>query len=226
MLLGGDEFGPRSQPLNQAILRLTGKDSPRVVILPVAAENPGKVARTGINTLNMLGASAEWTLAGAKSVSDQSSVPLTGIETAHAIYLPDGGPLDATTALANTEALAKVRRAWASGTILAASAAGAMALCDHYWDGGLWEPGLGLLKGIVVLPHHEMVIGRFSTDRLRQGLPEGYEILGLDDVMGVIVEQAGQECSVLGPDFVTVYRADSVEEYNDGGHFKLAVPVG
>src|SRR5215468_5568135 len=170
MLIGGDEFGERSQRLNEELVRLAGRESPRVLILPVAAENPGKVARNGIRCLAELGASAEWAMADARSVSDHSSVPLTGIETAHVIYLPDGSPLDVVSALANSEALAKVRRSWNDGRVLAASGASGMGLCDLYWDGGVWEAGLGLLKGIVVMPHHEVTIGRFSAERLREGL--------------------------------------------------------
>ncbi|SRR5260221_9740715 len=226
VLSGGDEFSPRSQPLNEALLRLTGKPEPHVVIVPIAADNPGKVARTGIYCLSALGAHVEWTMTDSESVSDRASVPLTSIETAHALFLPDGNPLSAITGLTKTEALAKIRRTWDRGAVLAASGAGAMALCDLFWDSGEWEQGLGLLKGIVILPHYELMIGRFSAERLRRDLPDSYTILALDTAMGVVIQAAQQECSVLGPDFVTVHRAGQTEEFSNGQGFSLTTPVG
>ena len=160
-------------------------------------------------------------IADAATANDPTeSAPM---ESAHIVYLTDGNPLDAVTNLAGSEALAKLGRAWQRGVVLAASGAAAMALCDLYWDSGVWEKGLGLLKGIVVLPHHEFLAGRFSADRLRQDLPAGYLILGLDNAMGLIID--GQRASVVGPETVTVYRAGGEQDYSGGDRFDLDVPL-
>lgn len=224
ILIGGSEFSPETNPVNQAVLRAGRQPLPRVVIMPSAArDNPRKAARSGESALSKLGARIEVVMiADPETANDPlASAPL---EAAEVIYLTDGSPLDAVEILAGSEALNRLRRAWNGGTVLAASGASAMALCDLYWNGGSWEKGLGLLQGIVVLPHFEFVIGRFSAARLRQDLPEKYTILGLDESTGVFVEdQVGR---VVGPNTVTVYTLDKEEECTEGMTFSLELPLG
>jgi cyanophycinase len=223
ILSGGDDFSPEGNALVKAMLGLARQSAPRLVVVPVAAaDNPRKAARNSTGAFSALGARAEpLSITDADTAHDPSLS--VSMENAHIIYLTDGNPLDAVEGLAGSEALAKLGRAWQNGVVLAASGAAAMALCDLYWDSGVWEKGLSLLKGIVVLPHHEFLVGRFSADRLRQDLPAGYLILGLDDATGVIVD--GQRASVVGPETVTVYRADGEQEYGDGDHFDLDTPL-
>ena len=223
ILSGGNDFSPEGNALVKAVLSLARQPDPRLIVVPVAAtDNPRRAARNSTGAFSALGAKAEPVLiADAATANDPTeSAPL---ESAHIVYLTDGNPLDAVTILAGSEALAKLGRAWQRGVVLAASGAAAMALCDLYWDSGVWEKGLGLLKGIVVLPHHEFLAGRFSAARLRQDLPAGYLILGLDNAMGVIID--GQQASVVGPEAVTVYRAEGEQEYADGDRFDLDAPL-
>ena len=225
VLCGGNEFDEASLPVNKALLRLSKQKQPHVVIVPAAAaDNPRRATKSGIGYLSALHARAEAAMIASANAADVA-VLSAALETADVIYLPDGNPLDAVEGLANSEALARMRYFWEQGTILAASGASAMALCDRYWDSGQWEKGLGLFKGIVVLPHHELVVGRFSGARLRQGLPPEYTILGLDDSTGVIID--GQRADVIGPETVTVYGADSESEseYSEGDTFTLALPL-
>lgn len=223
VLCGGNEFEEASIPLSRAILKLAAKKQPRIAVLPIAAtDNPRKAVRSGMGHFKSLNAQVEAMLiSDAKSANDGS---LTGaLETSEVIYLTDGNPADAVQNLANTDALNRLRHYWGAGTILAASGAAAMALCDHYWDSGMWEKGLGLLKGIVVLPHYEHLAGRYSGEQLRQGLPSGYTILGIEEATGVIID--GTQARVVGPEAVTVFHADSENEYLDGASFSLEVPV-
>jgi hypothetical protein len=98
-----------------------------------------------------------------------------------------------------------------------------MALCDYYWDSGAWEKGLGMLKGIVVIPHYEHIAGRFSPERLRENLPEGYTLIGLDDSTGIIID--GQQAQVAGPEVVTVIGVNGEQEYIEGKTFQLDQPL-
>ena len=218
VLNGGNEFAAESNVLNKAMLDLTSRRPVQLVVVPMGANNPRKAAQQGIRYFRMFGLQAESILfpdAAAANVATLSAA----MESADVIYLTDGNPLDAVRIFADTEAFAKLRRAWERGVIIAASGAGAMALCDLYWDSGVWEKGLGLLKGIVVIPHHELVAGRFSGERLRQGLPPEYAILGLDDATGVIITE--QQARVYGPEVVTVYRPGQEQDCNDGDSFTL-----
>ncbi len=222
VLNGGNEFSAESDALNKAMLSIARRGTPQLVIVPMGANNPRKAAQQGIRYFRTFGVQAESILfpdAAAANVAALSAA----MESTDAIYLTDGNPLDAVRILADTEALAKLRRAWERGVVIAGGGAGAMALCDLYWDSGVWEKGLGLLKGIVVIPHHELIAGRFSGERLRQGLPPEYTILGLDDATGVVITE--QQARVYGPEIVTVYRPDQEQEYTNGDSFTLDQPV-
>jgi cyanophycinase-like exopeptidase len=224
VLIGGEEFSPDSNPLNQAVLRAVAEPLPRVALVPTAArDNPRKASRSGESALSKLGSRIEVVMIADPATANDplASAPF---ETAEVIYLTDGSPLDAVEILAGSEALNRLHRAWNSGTLMAASGASAMALCDLYWNGSTWEKGLGILQGIVVLPHFEFVIGRFSAARLRRDLPDNYTILGLDDSTGVIV--VDQEARVIGPNTVTVYSGDNEAEYTEGTTFSLGTPPG
>ncbi len=219
VLSGGNEFEPESRALNVALLRAAKAKKPHVVIVPVAStDNPRKAARGGIGTFSALGARVEAPMiADAATANDVAmSAPM---ETADVIYLTDGNPMDAVSALAGTQAFAKLKHYWEAGTLLAASGGAGMALCATYWDSGEWENGLGLLKWIAVLPHHQFVVGRFSPARLQEKLPAGLTLIGLDDSTGVIIR--GQQATVYGPVTVTVYRAEDTQDYVEGDMFTL-----
>ncbi len=224
VLSGGNEFSRESDALNRAMLGLVKQPTPRILVVPTAAsaDNPRKAVKSGLGYLSSLNVRAEELMITDRHTSNDQALAAT-METAHVIYLTDGNPLSVVEILSDSAALVKMRRAWSRGAILAAGGASGMALCDYYWDSGVWEKGLGLLKGIVVLPHYEYVVGRVTPDRLRQELPGGYTVLGLDDTTGVIV--TGQNARVYGPEIVTVYSADSEQEYTEGGSFTLDASV-
>ncbi len=219
VLCGGNEFEEESDSLNKALLDAVKGKKPRLVVLPIAAtQNPRKATKQGVNYFNKIGAWAESMMISdaATANAPEMSAPM---ETADIIYLTDGNPADAVEGLANSEALAKLIRAWNKDVIIAASGAAAMVLCDYYWDSGAWEKGLGVLKNIVVMPHYEHIAGRFSPERLRQNLPEGYILVGLDDSTGVIIN--GQQARVAGPEVVTVIGASGEQEYTAGQSFNI-----
>jgi cyanophycinase-like exopeptidase len=219
VLIGGEEFSSDTNPLNQALLRAAAQPLPRAAIVPAAArDNPRKASRSGESALSKLGSRIEVVMIADPATANDplASAPF---ETTDVIYLTDGSPLGAVEILAGSEALNRLCRAWDSGTVLALSGASAMALCDLYWNGSSWDKGLGVLHGIVVLPHFEYVVGRFSAARLRQGLPEAYTILGIDESTGVIIQD--QEARVIGPNMVTVYRLHHEAEYTEGMTFPL-----
>lgn len=224
LLCGGNEFERESTPLNQAALHLIRRKPPRVVVLPVATDNQRKVSRAGINYFSALNASVEASMIADKAAA-QDPVISASFESTDMVYITDGNPLALVETLEGTEALKKLAHYWQAGLILAASGAAAMALCDLYWDSGTWEKGLGVLKGVAVMPHYEYVIGRFSPARLRESLPPEYTLLGLDDSTGVLV--IGKEARIIGPNMVTVYRADLLElDYEDATSFMLDMPLG
>jgi cyanophycinase-like exopeptidase len=222
VICGGSEFEPDSLPVSRAILQLIKRKDQRVSIIPVAADNPRKVAKNGLGHFRSLNVTAETILASDSDALNDSAIS-TLIETTHVIYLSDGNPLDAVEMLGGTETYQKVTHFWNTGTILAASGSSAMALCDYYWDSGSWERGLGLFKGIVVVPHFQYIMGRFSAERFFKDLPEGYVIIGIEDSTAVVITD--QKARVVGTDTVNVYQRQNGEikedELTDGNSFSL-----
>lgn len=222
MLIGGNEFGAENNTLLKRLLHATRQEAPRVAVMPTAADNPRKAARQAVGALNALGAKAEPVMIADSAIASDPAAS-AALESVQIVYLTDGNPLALIEALTGTEALARLERSLANGAVLAASGAAAMALCDYYWDSGLWEKALGVLKGIVVLPHHEMIAGRFNATRLRVGLPADYTLLGIDEQTAALIN--GEEVETLGAGFVTVYQADSEQEYPGGQHFQLGSAI-
>src|SRR6185295_1760705 len=127
VLNGGNEFSAESDALNKAMLRLVRKNTPRILIVPVAAtDNPRKAGRSGVGYFKALRAQAELAMIMDRSTANDpaESAPM---ETTDVIYLTDGNPASAVEILNDTEALAKLGRGMDRGAILAASGAAAMA---------------------------------------------------------------------------------------------------
>jgi len=223
VLCGGGEFTPENQVLDRAWLSALGIRRPRVILIAAASHDPARRARTGVRFLGKLGADvvpayldANVPLPGGRQLNDA----LIG---ARAIYLIDGNPATLNEALHQGQAAELLRQAFAEGVTVIGSGAGAMALCEHFWNGEGWEEGLGLLRGIAVLPHHERIAARFPPERLRRGLPETTVILGLEEVSGILIE--GVQGRVLGTNNLTLYSANDVLVHRSGQKFTLSTPI-
>ncbi len=235
LLSGGVEFTPEHEAVDRVWMRLSEARAPHVVLLPVAVDDHlVSVVRTARRHFSRLGVQLEVARAHGSGESSADSATLRplndALEGAHALYLPDGNPIAALTALRTGKTAALVYRACTSGVSLVACGASAMALCEVVWDGGGWEIGLGLLHGLAVLPHHERLAARFSAERLRQGLPDSITVVGIEEATGVLLEWPSDQAApafevaqarVVGADTVTVYRAEGVQAYTDGQTFQL-----
>jgi cyanophycinase len=126
-----------------------------VVVLPTAAayQHPERVALRAAEWFGSMGASVEGLM-----VLDRASAEDPGmanvIRQARFVYVAGGSPLHLKSVLKNSAALTALREAWAGGAVLAASAAGAMALTDPMVDprGGALTLGLGLVDQLAVIP--------------------------------------------------------------------------
>ena len=213
-LVGGDEFRPGCEDMDRAILASTGLREPELLILPTAAagENPTKAASNGVAYFSGLGASASslMVLGAAQANDAQFLVP---IDTAEIIYLTGGNPAHLLDTLVGSLLLERLRQALDRGAILAGSSAGAMVL-GSWMRFRTWRESLGLVPGVVTLPHHEKSDhGSVATD-LADSAPSDVTVLGID----------GKTCyfggagswKVLGAGKVTVYRAGRWLRYQSG----------
>jgi cyanophycinase-like exopeptidase len=223
-LSGGAEFDDATIPVDKAMLALTRISFPTLVLVPAAAAAHAKrTVRAGMHYFGRLGASPAFTMVVDDQTAESGEKAVT-LENCDAIYLTDGSPLDAAQTLRGSGALKTIRNSWGRGAIFAACGASAMALCPQYWDGGVWETGLGVLKKLAVLPHHQVVAGRYSHARLSAGLPEGTQIVGLEDSTGLHI--VGETAKVIGAGAAVVYTPDDELEYLHGETFTLLEVFG
>lgn len=223
-LSGGAEFEEATIPVDRAMLALTRISFPTLIIVPAAAAAHAKrTVRAGMHHFSKLGASPGFTMVVDDMTAESGEKSVT-LENCDAMYLTDGSPLDAVQALKGSSALKIIKTSWGRGAILGACAASAMALCEFYWDGGVWESGLGVLKKLAVLPHHQVVAGRYTHKKLSAALPEGTQIVGIEDSTGLHI--VGETAKVIGVGAAVVYTPDDEVEYLNGETFMLREVFG
>jgi cyanophycinase len=130
----------------------------------------------------------------ARVVDSSSAVDPAAVKRlAHAdlIHLPGGDPDLVPGTLAGSPALAAIEQAWRRGAVIAGASAGAMGLAEWTWTPGGGIRGLGLVRGLAVVPHYDD-IRRTAWQETLDGLaPGGIGYLGLDERTGVICRPAG-----------------------------------
>lgn len=216
-LVGGDEFRRYCGDMDRQILAETGKESPRVVVLPTATANsaPVKAAHDGVNHFNALGASAQplmildWEQANSQEMVDR-------IGGADIIYFTGGNPNHLLETLRGSLLLTAVTDAVAQGATLAGSSAGAMVMGSQMRRprGEEWVTGLGIAEGICVFPHHERSKPEEVAEQLQDRLSGGLTIFGID-AQTACLGRAGL-WRVAGYGKVTTYRQDGWRVYQPG----------
>lgn len=223
LLEGGAEFGGGMAEADLAALdRAGGTDSP-IAILPTAAapdHNAAHAGANGVRWFHSLGARQVDVVpvVDARSASDPSLAQRVG--QARLIYMLGGFP----RYLAETMHLSLVWQAaleaYANGAVLGGSSAGAMVLCEHYYDPESAEVcgGLGLLPACCILPHHN-TFGRSWVKQLERRLPAAV-LIGIDEQTGLLGQPAGT-WSVHGTGEVVVYRKGQPHDFARGDTLRL-----
>lgn len=214
LLEGGAEFGGRmSAPDLKAIELAGGADAP-IRILPTAAAPDKNHVRAGLNGLRWfqsLGAKDVRSLPLIDKASAEDRQIAEALRHAKLVYLLGGFPDYLGKTLKLSLAWEAVLEAYRDGAVIAGSSAGAMVLCEFYYDpaSGEVRDGLNLVRNACVLPHHN-TFGKNWAPRLVELLP-GTSLLGIDEQTGMLDDGQGQAWSVLGGGGVTLYRAGRTE---------------
>jgi cyanophycinase len=184
-LVGGAEFTAAVTEVDRLLLERT--QASEVVVLPTAAafEHPERAVANAVQWFESLGVSARGVpLLGRPDASDPDVVGT--LRSARLVYLAGGSPLHLKSVLKDTPAWEALLAAHEAGAGLAGSSAGAMALTDPMTDprGGAFTLGLGLVRGVAVVPHAE----QWSHDRLRRtlDLAKGIAVVVLDAGAAVV----------------------------------------
>ena len=217
VLAGGDEFRSGCVDMDSTILRATGKEAARVLIVPTAAvTGPQKAASDGVRHFSRLGAAAsELMVLDQGQANDEDFIAtVTG---ASVIYFTGGSPEHLLATLRGSKLLERLQEQIAAGAILGGSSAGAMvmgSMMRRPSSGREWVPALGAVEGVAVLPHHERSDPATVAKELDRTAPPELKILGID----------AQTCcfgtpgdwKVLGSGKVTAYQNGSWMTFNSG----------
>lgn len=223
ILEGGAEFGgSMSEPDLRGIELAGGVEAP-ICILPTAAaldNNHKRAGSNGARWFQALGAKNVFTVDLIDNTSANDGGIADQIRNSKLIYLLGGFPGYLGETLKGSLCWSAALEAFASGAVLAGSSAGAMVMCEHYYDP--YEKklmsGLNVTPNACVLPHHNK-FGKAWAGQLREMLPSA-ALIGIDEGTGMVGEPGG-EWRVHGGGQVTLYRGGSSVGYGRGAAFRL-----
>lgn len=228
LLEGGAEFGGRMRDPDRKAIELAGGWNAPIRIIPTAAapdNNDQRAGNNGIRWFQSLGATDVASLPLIdKATANEESIARS-LREAKLIYMLGGftGYLGET--LKGSAAWQAVLEAYAMGAVVAGSSAGAMVLCEFYYDPSRGQAieGLNLVPNSIVLPHHD-TFGKSWASRLLE-IPH-VTLVGIDEATGMIDDDAGR-WTVYGAGTVTLYRNQKMEIYEAGNAFSVyEVPPG
>lgn len=222
VLAGGGEFGGAMEQADRRAIDLAGGPEAPLRIIPAAAapdHNDRRAGSNGVRWFRQLGCAdvAAVALTDARSAADPG---VAGeLRAARLIYLLGGFPRHLGDSLAGSPAWQAVTEALGAGAVVAGSSAGAMVLCERFFDPQRGElvAGLGLLPGACVLPHHD-TFGAGWAPRLQAEAPQ-LTLLGIDERTAMIGAGPAGPWQVYGPGKVTIYRDMRRERFASGEEF-------
>lgn len=220
LLEGGAEFSGAMREPDLRAIEMAGGAHVSIRIVPTAAapdKNHLRAGNNGIRWFRSLGAkNVEPVLLINKDSADDFEIAGT-LRAARLIYMLGGFTHYLAQTLKDSMAWDSILGAYKDGAVVAGSSAGAMVLCEYYFDPGrrVVERGLNLVPNACVLPHHN-TFGKGWVDKLKSLLP-GVTLLGIDEQTGMLT--GGAAWQVLGGGVVTVYEGEDVSIYERGQRF-------
>lgn len=220
VLEGGAEFGGQMAEPDRHALALAGGNDVPVCIIPTAAapdNNYQRAGSNGVNWFRRLGATQVESLPLIDKASANDAALAAKIQQAHLIYILGGftGYLGET--LAGSASYRAMLAAYEAGAVIAGSSAGAMVMCQYYFDPSKRRvvEGLNFVPNACVLPHHN-TFGKGWAQQLTQLLPN-VVLLGIDEQTGMIDEGDEEDgWHVYGRGAVTLYRHGKATIYPQG----------
>jgi len=234
MLCGSGEFTSSMDAIDGELLA-RGRRRPRVAIVPTAAgeeDTPPRWIEMGSEHFRALGAEpvAVMVLARADAHDARWREVIADVDW---IYFSGGSPGYVVATLERTPFWSAVMSRHADGAILAGSSGGAMMLGETTLvplargpDGlptrATTRPALGLLRGIIVAPHFD-ILPPARLARWVEAWPEQHQILGIDEDTAIIEDDGrwtarGRGRVVIGPSF------DQTTTYRDGAIVDALAP--
>ena len=224
LLAGGAEFRGQMAIADRQAIKLSGGVNARLSIIPAAAapdNNHQRAGQNGVAWFQKLGAVnvSALPLIDRKSADDPAVVE--ALQRSKMIYMLGGFPRHLAQSLAGSDSWQAMLAAHRSGAVIAGSSAGAMILCDHYYDpyqNNLFR-GLGLIPDACILPHHDTV-GKSWASELAQRLG-GAILIGIDEETGMLNDGPNDQWQVYGAGGITLYNNEGEIHFASGRRFSL-----
>jgi cyanophycinase len=224
LLEGGSEFQGKMEEPDKKALALAGGQHAKVVIIPTAAAPDNNSKRAG-NT-----ASKWFRKLGARNISvlpiidkESANDPGLSAELDHAdlIYILGGFPGYLDHTLKESPCLNALLHAYEKGAVIAGSSAGAMVLCEWYFDpvDKKIKNGFGVLKDVILIPHHDTFGGSWHS--LYVDIISDIRCIGIDEQTGMMNQTDGHRWTVYGKGRVTLYLKTPVASYKTGQSFQF-----
>ena len=219
-LVGGNEFRAGCEVMDRAVLAATGVAQPSVAIVPTAAaaQNPSMAAANGVSYFGLLGADA-WPLMLLWSADADDPKNVSRLADADLVYLTGGDPGHLLKVLSGSKFLDCLKRMLSRGAVLAGSSAGAMIMGS--WMGFPdWQPALGILPHVALLPHHEGSDPDRTLALLAGTILNGVVCIGVES--GTACLSGTNGWTVVGEGSVILYSYDGWEQFESG----VTLPIG
>lgn len=207
-------------------IELAGGPDALINILPTAAapdNNHKKAGKNGVDWFKSLGATNVCALPLIDSRSANDPAIVEALLQARLIYLLGGFPRYLAETLGASRSWQSILAAQQSGAIIAGSSAGAMVLCEYYYDpdSSQMMRGLNVIDGICILPHHN-TFGKNWAPQLKKLLPKTV-LLGIDEETGVICRVSEGFGRVHGKGEITLYHNGLIDKVEPEQEFSLAL---
>jgi cyanophycinase len=205
-------------------MTLAGGPDARICIIPAAAAPDNNHRRAGKNAVawfRRLGAQHIQVLPLIDRASAAETSVLEALRSANLIFILGGFPDYLADTLRDSPSWRVVTEVVDKGSVLAGSSAGAMVLCEYYYDPVQKEikPGLNLIRSACVIPHHN-TFGAGWVRYIQTQIPHAV-LIGIDEETGMVREGGQRQWQVYGGGKVSIYRACREEIFTPGQHFAL-----
>jgi len=226
LLAGGAEFGGQMAVADRLAIDLAGGPAAPITIVPTAAapdNNHRRAGENGVNWFKNQGSANVSTLPLVDRTSADDPVIVETLGRAGLIYLLGGFPRHLAQSLRGSRSWQAMVSAHRAGAVIAGSSAGAMVLCDYYYDPGTSQvvQGLALIRGLCILPHHD-TFGQTWAANLIKLLPNSI-LLGIDEETAAICRISDGWGSVHGKGKLTLYNNGRIDEIGPEQEFDLSL---
>jgi cyanophycinase len=215
-LVGGEEFRTGCEDMDREVMRASGKDPAKVIIIPTAAvTGPAKAANDGVTHFAALGGAATQLMVLDRGQANDPEF-IQPVATADVVYFTGGSPDHLLSVLRDSELLRLLMIGLERGMVLGGSSAGAMVMGSvmRRPSPGRWVEGLGIVPGVSVLPHHERSDPATTVRQIQETAASDTICLGIDARTGCL--GSPNDWRVVGSGKVTVYQAGEFAVFNSG----------